>query len=50
MVKMLQELEGTLMHHDTITGTSPKRVIQSSADKMESLEIRNSLTLVELIN
>lgn len=49
MVKMMQELEATLIHHDTITGTSPQRIIKSSIDKMESLEIRNSITMVELV-
>lgn len=39
-----------MMHHDTISGTSPGRVIQSAIDKLESLEIKNSMTLVDLVS
>ena len=35
------------MHHDTITGTSPERVIKSAMFRSESLLLRNSIALVE---
>jgi hypothetical protein len=45
----MTELEAVLMHHDTITGTSTQRVIQSAIDKVQSFEIRNSLSLVDWV-
>lgn len=37
------------MHHDTITGTSPSRVIKYASDKIESLELRNSIKLSDIV-
>lgn len=37
------------MHHDTITGTSPSRVIKYAQDKIESLELRNSIRIADII-
>jgi len=34
------------MHHDTITGTSPERVIKSAISRVKVALISNSMTLV----
>ncbi len=35
-----------MMHHDTITGTSPERVIKSAISRVKVALISNSMTLV----
>ena len=38
-----------MMHHDTITGTSPGHVIQAASDKAETVLLQNSISLVEIM-
>ena len=50
IVKQIQELSSVLMHHDTITGTSPSKVIKNTVDKIESMTLREGMLNAEIVN
>jgi len=46
-LKNMLETSSVLMHHDTITGTSPERVIKAAANRAKAHEIANSVALAD---
>jgi len=38
------------MHHDTITGTSPSKVLKNAVDKIESVTLREGMISAEIVN
>jgi len=46
-LKNMLETSSMMMHHDTITGTSPERVIKAAVNRAKVHEIANSLVLAD---